>query len=365
MEQTRLRHAIIGVGAGILNGHRPALKLPEVDLVAVSDVNVEVGQQRAQELGSAFYEDYRQMLAKERPDIVVILTPPFLHASMAIDSLSAGSHVLIEKPMAVQVEEADAMLEAARQNERQLGVVLQHRFRPEVNAARQVLQQGVLGEIQRVELVAMWPRPASYFSMAAWRATWRGEGGGILTNQAAHNLDVLCYLLGQPRRVVAWTRQLLHDIETEDTAHAMLEWSNGALGMLHISTAEADVAERLKIVGTRGSLEMGHGKLSVQTLDVDMREYRVSCLNPYGSPNVLPYDVSLEEGKGDHVAVYRDFHNAILNGTLPRAEGAQGLLGLELANAINYSSHKEREVVLPLDRHAYADLLADLREGKK
>lgn len=365
MEQSRLRYAIIGVGAGILSAHRSALALPEVDLVAVADVNAKVGKQRAEELGCAFYEDHRQMLAEVRPEIVVILTPPFLHASMAIEALQAGSHVLIEKPMAIQVSEADAMLEAARQNQRLLGVILQHRFRPEVNAARQLLQQQVLGQIQRVEYVGTWPRPDSYFKLASWRATWWGEGGGLLTNQASHNLDILCYLLGQPSRVVAWTRQLLHSIETEDTVQAMLEWSDGALGMLHISTAETDRPERLKIVGTRGSLELGHGELNAQTLDMDMRDYRANCLDPYGRPQEQPYEVKWEESKGGHVAVYQDFHDAILNGTDLRSNGTHGLQELELANAINYSSYMHREVMLPLDRPDYAVLLESLRQQSK
>lgn len=362
MEQPHLRHAIIGAGAGILDAHRPALALPAVDLVAVVDVNAKVGRQRAEELGCAFYEDYRQMLAETRPEVVVILTPPFLHASMAIDSLRAGSHVLIEKPMAVQVSEADAMLDAARQSQRLLGVFFQHRFRPEVNAARQLLQQQVLGQIQRVELIAAWPRPDSYFKLASWRATWWGEGGGILTNQASHNLDVLCYLLGQPTRVVAWTRHLLHTIEAEDTAQAMLEWSDGALGVLHISTAETDRPERLKIVGTRGSLELGHDELTAQILDVDMRDYRVDCPDPYGRPQAQPYEVTWEESNGGHVAIYRDFHNALLKGTDLRSDGTHGLQELELANAINYSSYKHREVLLPLDRFDYAALLESLRQ---
>ncbi|WP_157507738.1 Gfo/Idh/MocA family protein [Ktedonobacter racemifer] len=362
MRQPRLRYAVIGAGAGILNAHRPALALPEVDLAAVADVNASVGRQRAEELGCAFYGDYRQMLAETGPDVVVIFTPPFLHASMAIDSLRAGSHVLIEKPMAVQVSEADAMLDAARQNQRLLGVFFQHRFRPEVNAARQLLQQQVLGQIQRVELIATWPRPDSYFKLASWRATWWGEGGGILTNQASHNLDVLCYLLGQPTRVVAWTRRLLHAIETEDTVQAMLEWSDGALGMLHISTAEADRPERLKIVGTHGSLELGPGELTAQILDVDMRDYQVHCSDPYESPRARPYEVTWEESTGDHVAVYRDFHQALLNGTDLRSDGIHGLEELELANAINYSSYNHREVLFPLDQLDYATLLESLRQ---
>lgn len=359
-----LRYAIIGIGAGIMNSHRPALTLPGIELVAATDINVSLGQQRADELHCAFYEDYRPMLAEARPDVVVILTPPFLHASMTKDCLQAGCHVLIEKPMAISIGEADEMINTARETRRLLGVIFQQRYRPEILAARKLLQEGFLGEIQRVELTAVWTRPTSYYEMAPWRATWMGEGGGILTNQSSHNLDHLCHLLGSPKRVVAWTRRLLHQIETEDTVHAMLEWPDGALGLVHISTAEADEPERLKIIGTRGSLKITRGSLQVQTLDIDLREYAVTALNPYAPVDRRPYAITLEQGKGDHVAVYRSFYNAVCQQDSDYCDGVQGRMELELANAMLYSDY-HGEVELPLDSQRYATLLKELQENSR
>lgn len=358
-----LRHVVIGVGAGIFKSHLPALTtLPFTNLVAVSDINTLEGKRRANELHCAFYEDHRQMLAEMQPDVAVILTPPFLHAHIAMDCFQAGSHVLTEKPMAIQVADADAMIAAAQQKQRLLAVMLQHRFRPEIIAARKLLHDGTIGNIQRVELTAVWTRPSSYYDMAAWRATWAGEGGGVLTNQASHNLDVLCHLVGSPARVFAWTRRLLHQqIETEDTVQAMLEWSNGALGALHISTAEADDDERLKIVGTRGSLEIGRGSLKAQTLDIDITEYALNADDPYAKPERHPYEVTLEAGKADFAAVYRSLHAAILHGSQLSCDGTSARMELELANAIIYSSYKHQEVALPLDRQGYSNLLKDLQ----
>jgi predicted dehydrogenase len=350
------------VGAGILNAHRPALALPTVDLVSVSDINTTPGQQRADELQCAFYKDYRQMLVETQPEVVVILTPPFLHASMTSESLLAGCHVLVEKPIATQVAEADEMIAMARRCRRLLGVIFQQRWRPEIVAARRLLQEGFLGKVQRVELTAVWTRPAAYYQMAPWRATWRGEGGGIVTNQSSHQLDLLCHLLGSPRRVLAWTRTLLHQIETEDTVQAMLEWPDGALGTVHISTAQADEPERLKIIGTRGALEIGRGRLQAHRLDLDMREYVLTCPQPYAQPGRHAASVPLEQGKGDHVAVYRSFHEALLHGNADYIDGGQGCQELELANAMVYSSYHHCEVELPLDRPGYASLLKDLRE---
>ena len=359
----RLKHVVIGVGAGIFKSHLPALTtLPSVDLVAVSDINTVKGKRQAAELHCAFYEDYKQMLAETQPDVAVILTPPFLHARVAIDCFQAGSHVLTEKPMAIQIAEADAMIEAAQRNKRLLAVMFQHRFRPEIIAARKLLREDMVGNIQRVELSAVWTRPRSYYKLAAWRATWAGEGGGVLTNQASHNLDILCHLVGSPARVFAWTRRLLHkQIETEDTVQAMVEWPHGALGSIHISTAEADDDERLKIVGTRGILEIGLGTLKAQTLDVDITEYAINSESPYASPERHPYTVTLEEGKGDFIAVYHSLHNAILQSSPLSCDGVDARMELELANAIIYSNYKHTEVELPLDRQAYADLLKDLQ----
>lgn len=360
-----LRYVIIGVGAGIFKSHRPALALPMVEPVGMADINAEKGQACADEYGCPFYLDYKQMLTEIRPDVAVILTPPFLHASITIDCLQAGCHVLVEKPMAVQVAEADEMIVTAQRCHRLLGVILQQRFRPEIQAARKLLREGIVGQVQRVDLTAMWPRPTSYFTMASWRATWTGEGGGVLTNQASHNLDLLCYLLGSPKRLVAWTRNLLHETETEDTAHAMMEWPDGILGSVHISTAEADEDEHFKIVGTRGSLEIGRNKLLAQTLALEMHEYARVTQNPYEHPVHLPLTIELEPGQANHVAVYRSFHEAIFSPEPNYCDGVQARAELELANAIIYSSYQRCEVELPLDRPAYADLLTSLQRQSR
>ena len=357
----QLRHAIVGAAASVFSMHKEALALPEVKLVAVSDIDIPAGQRRAQELECAFYADHRQLLAEVQPDVVTIMTPHPFHAPIAIDCLRAGAHVLVEKPMAVQVAEADAMVEVANQQQKLVGVVFQQRFRPEVRAARKLIQEGQLGTIQHVEFSVAWPRTTYYYQQASWRGTWAGEGGGVLMNQAPHNLDILCHLVGLPKRVFAWTRNLLHNIETEDTVQAILEWPNGACGSLHISTAEADIPESLKIVGTRGSLDVRKGALIHRHLESELKEFLETTPKAFPSVRAESVPVELEPGKGDHLAVYRHFYDAILhNGTFTSA-GAEGRMELELANSLIYSSYTHSEVELPLDRQKYAALLDDLR----
>jgi predicted dehydrogenase len=362
MEHERtLRHVLIGVGAGVLGMHLRALQLDTVELAAVSDIDAERGRQRALELGRAFYPDHRTMLAETQPDVAVVLTPHSCHAAIAIDCLESGCHVLVEKPMAIHVAEADAMIDAAARAGRLLAINFQQRFRPEVQAAHKLIHTGQLGAIQHVELAATWTRTAAYYRMGSWRGTWVGEGGGVLMNQAPHDLDLLCYLIGIPSRVVAWTRNLLHPIETEDTVQAMLEWSDGALGAVHISTAEAGQPQRLDVMGTSGSLRLRRDGLLFHQFETDLREFVPHSPEPFAAPKTQPVPLELEAGAGDHLSVYRNLHEAILEGAPLLADGMAGRMSLELANAMIFSSYTHREVELPLDRQAYVALLENLK----
>jgi len=365
MTQTkRLRHVIIGVGAGVLNMHRPALALETVELVGASDVNAEVGAARAAELDCPFYGDHREMLADTQPDVAVILTPHPSHAPIAADCFAAGCHVLVEKPMAVHVAEADAMIEAAGRAGRLLAVNLQQRHRAEVRTLKRLIQAGWLGRVQHVDFVAAWPRMARYYRLVGWRGTWAGEGAGVLLNQAPHNLDLMGHLMGLPERLVAWTRTTLHDIETEDTAQAMLEWPGGALGSFHISTAEAGRPERLEVVGTAGHVQLVGRELRAFRLEQDLRTFMQEAEHPFAAPASQAAEVEMETGSGDHTAVYRNLHAAIQGAEPLAADGREGRMSLELANAMIFSSFTKREVELPLDRERYAALLAELKAGR-
>lgn len=358
-----LRHAIVGAGATVLEMHRPAFELPTTQIVGVTDVDGARAEQRAEELGCPAYPDYRALIRATRPDVVVIMTPHPFHAEIAIAALEAGCHVLCEKPMAVHAGEADRMIEAAERAGRLLAVSLQFRHRPEVVAAKRLVEEGRLGQLQRIDVLACWTRAARYYRQTPWRGTWKGEGGGVLMNQAPHNLDLACFLAGPPSRVVAWTRTRLQPIEAEDTAHAMLEWPGGALGTVHVSTAEADTGDRIELLGTGGRLVIRPGSLEVELFETDLRHHVQEAEILWSSPAAHPFPVELAPGQADHVAVYRDLHAAILDGTPLRSDGTQGRLSLELANAITLSSRRGIAVDLPLDRAAYAALLEELRAG--
>ncbi len=359
--ETILRYAIVGVGASILSAHKLGLLQPTVEIVGVTDVNGEVGQLRAAELGAPFYSDHRSMLEAVEPDVTVILTPHPFHAAIAIESLDAGSHVLVEKPMAVEVSEADAMIAAADRNKRLLAVNFQQRHRPEVKTAHKLIASGRLGELVRVELVEPWMRPAAYYRSAGWRGTWKGEGGGVLLNQAPHGLDLVCHLAGLPREIFAWTKTLRHAIETEDTVLAMAEYANGAVGTIYFSTAEAG-PRRMEIVGTKGRIRLEQdGTLEFMEYSDDLVHHIATHPGMYDAPGMSAVAVEMEPGFGTHADVYADLHRAIVEGAPLMADGRQGRMSLELANAMIYSGHAGEAVELPLDREAYAQLLAGLR----
>ena len=369
-----LRHVVVGVGASVFEMHRPALELPTSQLVGVTDLNSETGAARAAELGCPFYPDYPTLLAETQPEVAVVLTPHPFHAPVAIACLEAGCHVLVEKPLAVEVSEADAVVETARRAGRLLAVNFQQRLRGEVLAAKRYLDAGNLGRVQHIDITKAWPRTNAYYRSATWRATWRGEGGGVLLNQAPHDLDLLCYLLGMPSRVVAWTRNLLHTTETEDTVQAMLEWGpktvgGGALGSFHISTAEGGRDERIEVVGTGGVMRVGLGKVTVERFEPDFARYSETTLERFGAPEKVSVDLELtytqDEGQGSHTEIYRNLHRAILEGVPLVCDGASGRMSLELANAMILSSYTRETVAFPLDRAAYHALLADLKRGER
>jgi predicted dehydrogenase len=362
--QPKLRMVIIGAGAGVLNMHRPGIELETTQVVGVTDVNAEAAQKVADTYGCPSFPDYKTMLAETKPDVAVILTPHPFHAPIAIDCLKAGCHVLVEKPMTIQVSDADAMVAAAAQSGKLLAVNYQQRTRPEIIAARKLIQEGRLGKIQHVDVKMTWTRAGAYFKMSNWRGTWNGEGGGVLMNQGTHELDLVCYLVGMPARVYGWARTILHEIEVEDTIQAMVEWSNGAIGSLHITTAEAGQPQRFEILGTGGRLAIGHNSLDFQRFEPPLDEFVRTSDQPFGAPKLISETVELPPNGGDHRAIHQNLYDAIVHGKPLVADGASGVMGLELGNAINYSSYTGQTVEFPLDREAYAALLTDLKAGR-
>lgn len=366
-EQTpTLRFAIIGCGGIIAPTHIKALRqVPNAQIAAMCDINPDTGAPRAAEVGCPFFTNHLDLLREIKPDVVTVCTPHPFHAPIAIDSFAAGAHVLTEKPMSVEVAEADRMIAAADAAGKILAVNFQQRFKPIIERARAIVDNGEIGSLVRVLVVEPWLRAFAYYKLSTWRGTWEGEGSAVLLNQSPHTLDLLCHLTGEPSKVWGWIRTLYHQIECEDTFQAMLEYPNGAPGYITSSTGEAGVPGRIQIVGDRGALEIVGDNLSVYRFTPALKEHLATCPEPFGQPDAAHEVLHLPGDAGGHLAVYLDLVAAITEGRQPRSSGREGLMSLELANAITLSSFVGRAVTTPLDRAEYKALLNDLKAGKR
>ncbi len=345
----RLRYGVIGAGV-VAPLHLEAIAaLDDAEVVGISSLEAE-------------HLDLRGLLALE-PDVVVVCSPHPTHAALTVAALEAGAHVLVEKPLAPEACEADTMIAAADRAERLLGVCFQQRFRPVIAAARELIAGGRLGELVRASIVDPLYRPNAYYGTASWRGTWSGEGGGVLMNQAPHTLDLLCHLAGPPVKVWGMSRRRSQPMEAEDTATALLDYANGAVGTLAVSTTEPGV-QRIELVGDRGRIEIVGETLRFERFEPQLSEHLPTAMGMFDQPSIVTESVELPTGRGDHLAVHRDFAAAIRAGGMPRVPARDALWSLELANAIVLSTHTGHAVALPVDRDAYAALLADLRSGK-
>lgn len=365
MPDGRLRYAIIG--AGVIGGvHARALaELPEdVEVVGVADLNLDLAEKCAGEVSARAFDDYRVLLDELGPDVAVVGTPHLSHAAVSIDCLEHGAHVIVEKPMAIDVAEADAMLLAARTAARQLVVDLQYRYMPAVEAAKELIDAGRVGRVIRATCVESTMRTSAYYRSAPWRGTWAGEGGGVLVNQAPHPLDAFCYLAGPPARVSGWTETISHEMECEDTVLAQVGLQAGGVAQLAFSTAEPTPL-RIELIGDRARLELTYRTLSIMEWSPSLEQHIADEPTVSNPPEARRREVPLRTYGGDvvgHLELHRDVANALREGRTPRVDAASVLPSVELANAIVLSAARGgASIDLPLDRGAFTELLATKR----
>ena len=332
-------------------------------LVAIHDVNAEVADQQATELATRFCPALDDLLGDPEVDAITIATPHPSHLPIALRAFAAGKHVLTEKPIAATPSEADEMVKAARQAGLKLGVVFQNRFRPEAIRIRQLVEEGALGELYRTSLVMAKLRTQGYYDSAPWRGTWSAEGGGALLNQGIHFLDLFQWLVGMPKVVFGHAATVMHDIEVEDSASALLEYENGAQGMVHCNTMQAPSQTRIELWGERGGVVLTDDEITYHKLDVSLRLFS-DMGGPAATPDVSEAPFGLAVTSANHADTIEDFARAIIEDRAPAAPGEEGVKSLELAAAIIYSSCRGQPVTLPIDRKDYDALLDDLKERR-
>lgn len=311
--------------------------------------------------GLTVFEDAESMFRSGAVDAVLVATPHYQHAPLGIAALEAGLHLLVEKPVAVHAVEARRLASVSRSHPGQVfSAMLQMRCEPRFLMIRELL--GQLGPIIRFSwTVTDWFRSEAYYASSAWRATWKGEGGGVLINQCLHQLDVLQWLLGMPATVRAFVQLgRFHQIEVEDSVTAYLEMPNGATGVFVASTGEAPGTSRLEIAGTMGKLVQEGSRVVITRNLVSSTEQIETAALGFGKPQATIEELSFPLEPARHVEVTQNFIDAILDGTPLIAPGADGVASIELANAMLYSGLTDRTATLPLDGAAYVQKLEEL-----
>ncbi len=358
-ERKVLRLGIVGFGAMGSTHAEAILSHPMVRLAAISDVRAET-EQAARTLGSAWFATPEEMMRSGTIDGVVIATPHWQHSGIAIAALQQGLHVVCEKPMAVSMSEADAMLAAARDSRGLLSVVLQSRFEPTYRRAKSLLTSGELGKLLRCSMFEASWRSQSYYASSPWRGIWKGEGGGVLVNQAPHSLDRYVWLFGMPTSVSARCDALLHQIETEDSATALLRHKNGAHGTYHVSTNECPPTSRFDVMCERGRIEVTQGDMMLTRFRESLSEKTANDRTAFSSiaMEVREYPGSLS---ASHTPMLDLFYENLALAAAGEAHlicpGAEALHSVELANAMMLSSAENRTLDLPLERAMFDTFL--------
>ena len=251
MEQLKI--GIIGCGRISVMHLIPAQILKQAKLVACCDIKKDRADEAAQKYNVKAYSDYAEMLRDKEIDAVTICTPSGMHADQAIAAIEAGKHVLCEKPMALTTADALRIREAEAKSDKKLSVIFQMRYTKDIQYLKKVIEEGKLGQLTFCDLYMKYWRDESYFKASPWRGTFAMDGGGALMNQGIHGVDIMHYLCGAPKLLTAKVKTLVHNIETEDTAIAAVEYPSGALGVIEASTSSnPGFDRRIEINGTRG-----------------------------------------------------------------------------------------------------------------
>jgi len=362
MEKVRL--GIIGYGAmGMPVARYIAVEghCPEIQLAAVCDWDagkLAEAEQNLQGKGITFFADAEEMMDSGLVDAIYIAVPHYDHPVLAMKAFSKGLHVMTEKPAGVYTKQVREMNEAAKASGLNFGIMFQNRTIPSYQKIKELLDSGRYGQIRSINwLVTNWYRSQAYYDSGSWRATWDGEGGGVLLNQCPHNLDLLQWLGGMPVEISAeCSIAQWHNVEIEDDVVATLKYENGALGSFITSTGICPGTNRLEIATDRGTLTLEGGKLTVKELDKTLQEYAAMETNVYPKVTTIVYEFPQNKTPG-HCIVLNAFAGAILRGTPLYVPGEEGIKSLTLSNAMYLSSWTGQKIQLPLDEDLYLEEL--------
>jgi predicted dehydrogenase len=321
------------IGGGNISGThaRAATAIADVKIGAVHGTNVEKTSRLCREFGGQPYRDFQSFLAHRPMEMVIIGSPSGLHAEHGIAAARQGLHVLVEKPIDISAQRTDALIAECDRANVKLGVIFQDRFKPDIRRLKQLIDDGALGRVLLADARVKWYRSPEYYSCSPWRGTWALDGGGALMNQGVHTVDLLLWLLGNVVNVRARTATLLHSIETEDTALALLEFANGAVGFLEATTAAyPGYPRRIEFTGTEGTIVLEQDRIVV----ADLKEKPKDIVgNEPGHQDPSASSPQISDFRW-HQSVIEDFIGAVRQDRDPACDGRQGRRSVALIESI-------------------------------
>lgn len=355
-----LRVGIVGLG-GMGQGHckRIIEKVPEMKLAAVCDAHAPTSEKVGVEMKVPHFTAYKDLIAAKCCDAVIVATPHPLHPEISIACMEAGLHVLTEKPVSERIGTAETMVRTAERKNVKLGVIFQQRFAGPHMKALELMKSGVIGQVHRVTALIPDFRTQAYYSAGGWRATWAGEGGGVLLNQSPHMVDLLVQLVGLPKTVRGRTQTFMHDIEVEDLSDALLTYPGGGIGYIYCSTIEpqSGTGVQFTIAGENGKLVLADGAVRLFKYPKGVSVFTRETTEMWARFGAEEVPLEYKKDWPAHEAAMQNFARHILFGEEFLCSARSGLGQLELANSILLSAWLGKELELPIDRDLYEKLI--------
>lgn len=345
-----VRVGIVGIGTmGSVHAQNITEgKIPRCVLTAVCDPKPD----RMKPFSSAeAFHSVEDLLRSSQTDAVLVATPHYSHPTIGIQVLESGRHLMVEKPISVHKADAERLIAAHRRSDQVFAAMFNQRTDPFFLKLRQLVKSGELGAIRRVSwAITNWFRTEAYYGSSDWRATWAGEGGGVLLNQCPHNLDLFQWIFGMPANVRAFCRfGQYHDIEVEDDVTAYLEYSDGMTALFTASTGEAPGTNRLEVAAEHGKVVIENDQFLFSRNEVPMSDFSRTDPGRFSVPPIWEIKIPIEGHGPQHNGILANFVAAILDGSPLIAPAQQGINSLELANAFLLSTLENRTVQLPID----------------
>ena len=362
----KVRFGIIGVGV-MGKAHAESFFNEQVQdgvLTAVYDIDPLQLEWLEDKEDVTIYNSASDMFKSGKIDAVLIATPHYFHPPIAMEAMANKLHVMIEKPAGVYTQQVREMNEIAAKTDTTFAIMYQERTKSVYKKMREIVQSGKLGEIKRTNwIITTWYRSQAYYNTGGWRATWKGEGGGVLLNQCPHNLDLWQWICGMPSKVTAFCHEgKWHDIEVEDDVTAYVEYPNGATGVFVTSTADAPGSNRFEITGDMGKLVFEDDKLTLYSLSQSERAFNKENTEMFGAPEWKKTSIRHDGEYSAHPGTLSAFIDKILGRGELIAGGEEGINGLTISNAMHLSSWLGKTIPLPLDEELF---LKELRKKYK